>query len=59
MQLIRKIITVLAIILCGILIVDGLYEVLAKGSRDWGKILIGAFFLLAVMSGVGELFKSA
>ena len=45
---IRKIIKIVATILSIILLADGLYKVLVTGSNDWGLIIVGAFFLIAV-----------
>lgn len=57
MLLFRKVITTLAIILSGALILDGVYKIIVMGSRNWGEIIIGAFFLIAVSSGVNDVFK--
>lgn len=57
MQFFRKAITVLAILLSILLIADGAYKIIAGGSRNWGEIIIGAFFLTAVSSGTREVFK--
>ena len=57
MQLFRKTITVLAMLLSIVLIADGAYKIIVGGSRNWGEIIIGAFFLLAVSSGTGKIFK--
>ncbi len=45
---IRKIIKIVATILSIVLIAAGLYKVLVTGSNDWGLIIVGAFFLIAV-----------
>ena len=47
-KMIRKIIKIVATILSIVLIAAGLYKVLVTGSNDWGLIIVGAFFLLAV-----------
>lgn len=41
-----------------ILIVDGIYRVLVTGANDWGLIIIGAFFLIAVGPDVYNDIKS-
>ena len=46
--MIRKIVKIVATILSIVLIAAGLYKVLVTGSNDWGLIIVGAFFLIAV-----------
>ena len=46
--MIRKIVKIVATILSIVLIAAGLYKVLVNGSNDWGLIIVGAFFLIAV-----------
>ncbi len=46
--LFRKIITIAAMALCLILIADGIYKILVIGTNDWGLIIVGVFFLIAV-----------
>ena len=40
-SMIRKIIKIVAVILCLALIVDGLYKVLSTGTNDWGLVIMG------------------
>lgn len=47
-KMIRKIVKIVATILSIVLIATGLYKVLVNGSNDWGLIIVGAFFLIAV-----------
>ncbi len=53
----RKITKTVATILSIVLIIDGLYKVLATGTNDWGLIIVGVFFLLAVGPDVYDGFK--
>lgn len=53
----RKIVRIIAVLLCVILIIDGLYQVLARGTNDWGLISVGAFFLIAVGPDAYDGFK--
>ncbi len=46
--LFRKIIKITATVLSLILIADGIYKVLVTGTNDWGLIIVGVFFLIAV-----------
>lgn len=46
--MIRKIIRIVAVLLSIILIISGVYKILVYGSNDWGLIIVGAFFLIAV-----------
>ncbi len=55
--MIRKIIKIVAVILCLALIVDGLYKVLSTGTNDWGLVIIGVFFLIAVGPDVYDVFR--
>ena len=52
-----KIVRIIAVLLCVILIIDGLYQVLARGTNDWGLIIVGAFFLIAVGPDAYDGFK--
>ncbi len=53
----RKIVKIVATLLSVILIIDGLYKVFATGTNDWGLIIVGVFFLIAVGSDVYEDIK--
>lgn len=53
----RKIVKIVATLLSVILIIDGLYKVFATGTNDWGLIIVGAFFLIAVGPDVYEDIK--
>ncbi len=55
--LFRKIITIAAMALCLILIADGIYKILVIGTNDWGLIIVGVFFLIAVGPDVYEGLK--
>ena len=55
--MIRKIIKIAATVLCLILIADGLYKVFVTGSNNWGLIIVGAFFLIAVGPDAYESLK--
>ena len=55
--MIRRIIKIIAIILSIIVIVDGVYRVFVTGSNDWGLIIVGAFFLIAVAPDVYDSVK--
>ena len=46
--MIRKIIRIVAVLLSIILIISGVYKILVYGSNDWGLIIVGAFFLIAI-----------
>ncbi len=46
--LFRKIIKITATVLSLILVADGIYKVLVTGTNDWGLIIVGVFFLIAV-----------
>ncbi len=52
----RLIISIIALILCWVLIIDGLYKVISLHTNDWGTILVGAFFLLAIGPNVYDHF---
>ena len=54
----RFIISIIAVILCILLIIDGLYKVISLHTNDWGTVLVGAFFLLAVGPNAYDQFKS-
>lgn len=55
--MIRKIIKIVAAILSIILIISGIYKVLVTGSNDWGLIIVGAFFLIAIGPDVYDSIK--
>ena len=57
MKKFRLIISVLAILLSITLIVAGLYKVISLHTNDWGTILVGAFFLIAVAPDVYDHFN--
>ena len=53
----RLVSLVISVVLCLILIADGLFKVIIMHSNDWGLILVGGFFLLAVGPNVCDHFK--
>ncbi len=48
MNKIHKAIRIVAVVLSVILIADGIYKVLVTGTNDWGLIIIGVFFMIAI-----------
>ncbi len=46
--MIRKILRLVAATFSIILIISGIFKVLTTGSNDWGLIIVGAFFLIAI-----------
>ncbi len=55
--MIRKIIRIVAAILSIVLIISGIYKVRVTGSNDWGLIIVGAFFLIAIGPDVYDSIK--
>ena len=55
--MIRKIIRIVAATPSIILIISGIYKVLVTGSNDWGLIIVGAFFLIAIGPDVYDSIK--
>ena len=53
----RKLIRIIASVLSVVLIIDGLYRILVKGTHDWGLIIIGVFFLIAVGPEIYDDFR--
>ena len=46
--MLRKVIKIIATVLCFVLIIDGIIKVFVTGTNGWGLIIVGVFFLIAV-----------
>lgn len=57
MERFRKITSFMAVVLSVLLIIDGVYQGLGAGAVDWGNILVGALFLVALAPGAYENFR--